>query len=156
MEESSDVYYSWNGEFFQPISTSKNLGTGKWDGINLWWFPPADSNVNARKVANADHFYSNDPIYHYMYNSSDETFLCQDKSKHWKWSRHFLVSITNSSPEWLVEGFVPRCLVMFLQLMRYYIQDNSINIKGDVPLTESKILRTETFNSLLEAMSDDV
>lgn len=115
--------YTWTGEFLQPSVGSKaiNMGTGKWDGVNLYWFAPAGPQ-NGIKNTLGEFYHSREPSSHYIYDEKDGEYISDDGRKEWKWSRHFLAS-KESEREWIVEGDIPQPVIMLLQLMRYYIQD---------------------------------
>lgn len=126
------LHYTWTGEFLQPSLGPEiiNFGTGKWDGINLWWFPPS-SDSNGIKNILGNFYYSRNPIYHYLFSPIGREYLSNDSKKEWKWSRHFLAS-KEGEKEWILEGDIPPPVVMLLQLMRYFINDSSLKkIKFD-------------------------
>jgi hypothetical protein len=114
---SGNFLYVWDGEFLQPSDPDYNFGTGKWDGLNLWWFPPMGNSFFSLKNRSSDSYYCKTPSSHYIYNASNQEFISGLVEKDWKWTRHFLAS-RGTGLEWRVEGEIPKPVVMFLELLR--------------------------------------
>jgi len=145
-----EIRYSWTGETLAPcVDSPINYGTGKWDGVNLYWFPPCAPGAGV-PTKSGEFYFSPNPSYHYLYNSTEKDYLCGNPDMDWKWSRHFLAS-KGSDKEWILEGVVPEPMVFLLQLMRYYI-NSSIS-----PSTEDKkaaLVRTiSTINPAQSSLS---
>merc|ERR1712137_247894 len=151
---SKKIHYTWTGEFLQPSLGSDifNFGTGKWDGVNLFWFPATSpSATNSVKNTIGRLYYGRKPFRHYVYSEKENEYLTKDSENEWKWTRHFLAS-KSGEPEWIIEGDVPKPVVMLLQMMRYYIKTTThMNItriqnisSDDVNISPTIILRART------------
>lgn len=128
------IHYMWTGEFLQPSlgKMSVNLGTGKWDGANLYWFPVSAPGEGIKNTLGS-YWYEPQPVSHYLYTDTDQEYLTVDATREWKWTRHFLASKTNEAREWIVEGAIPRPVVMLLQMMRDYIRSGSLDNSHFLP-----------------------
>ena len=131
------IQYTWTGEFLQPSlgAGSVNLGTGKWDGVNLYWFPRSQDQASIKNIM-GDFFYGAHPFCHFLYNPSGNEYLSEDAKQEWQWTRHFLASKDGES-EWIIEGQVPRPVVMLLQMMRYYLSSPQFQLDG-LPIVGAK------------------
>jgi len=143
------ISYTWTGEFLQPSLGNEifNFGTGKWDGVSLFWFPSASSGDGLKNTI-GQFCFARKPWSHYLFCAKNREYLSEDSSNEWKWSRHFLAS-KEDEPEWIVEGEIPEPVVMLLQMMRYYIRSTkTIVVNGrqnissdDVSVSPTVILR---------------
>ena len=99
--------YRWDGEMLIGIDNeSRDLGSGKWDGITLVWYNETFNGMIAT------------PSVSYDWNFAEQEYTnTAEDSQVWKWTRHFLASKFGAG-EWIVEGQVPQPVVMFLQMMR--------------------------------------
>merc|ERR1712137_25023 len=144
------IHYMWTGEFLQPSlgKMSVNLGTGKWDGVNLYWFPVSPPGEGIKNTLGT-FCYDPQPVSHYLYTDKDQEYLPDTATNEWKWTRHFLASKTNEAREWIVEGAIPRPVVMLLQMMRDYIRSGALDNSHFVPLapveTEPARFRPQRF-----------
>lgn len=138
--ESDPIKYNWTGEILHPAlsDNSKNLGTGRWDGANLWWFPASDA-VNGVKNPSGNFYHAQAPSQHYIYNANEREYLCGDSDFDWKWTRHFLAS-KGGDKEWIIEGFVPDPVVMLLQMLCYHLRKpkDSLGTTSDPFITLNK------------------
>ena len=142
--------YTWTGEFLQPSigANSINKGTGRWDGVNLYWFGPGTAEHGVKNIM-GEFYFSRKPEYHYIYDNKNREYLSNDGKKEWKWSRHFLAS-KDGEREWIVEGEIPEPVTILLQLLRYHIQDSQPEVQlgltpvmDNVAVVRSKSATTE-------------
>lgn len=146
--------YKWDGEFFQPTSTDFNYGTGKWDGLNLWWFPPMGNSFLSVKNRVGDTYFRKNPLFHYLFVPVDVEFYSGIAGKDWKFSRHFLVSRSGNHPEWKIEGEVPKPVVMCLELLRSARTEKTTRKSAprDPPAQSQPKDRSVSIGSLLSEM----
>jgi len=120
----SHIAYSWTGAVFQPASGAKvNTGTGVFDGVNLYWFPPSSVKAESKENRNNNGRFYIRPVLQFAYQEPNGTYLDVTRPNNkWVWTRHFLAQQEGKEPEWLVEGDVPRHVVMFMQMLRVFIK----------------------------------
>lgn len=118
------LQYYWTGEVFQPAENSKlNAGTGVFDGINLFWYPPSSSKTETTQNRVGNLLFYSQPTHLFTYqedSNSKAYFDASNPDYKWVWTRHFLASSSGDEPEWLVEGEVPKHVVMFMQIFRLF------------------------------------
>jgi hypothetical protein len=106
-KQSLELVYRWDGEMLIGVDNlSRELGSGKWDGITLVWYNESSNGMIATPAVRFD----------WNLSSREYTNAIED-TQVWKWTRHFLASKFGAG-EWIVEGDVPEPVVMFLQMIR--------------------------------------
>ncbi|EGG23212.1 hypothetical protein DFA_05344 [Cavenderia fasciculata] len=105
------IEYTWDGCTLSPDNKDSTLGRGRWNGVFLAWYGG---------VGGTDR----EPYLKYLYQPIERNYIVDSypvrQQFTWTWSRHFLVSSGGGAGEWLIEGDVPPCLVMLVQMMKYY------------------------------------
>lgn len=126
----SSIIYMWTGTALLPTEESLNLGSGYWDGSNLVWARPIETDEKKKDNQMADNkprtfgqqrvsiLASKSMLLNYVWNQLDGSFhqVINDEQC-WKWRCNKLTS-AKTGDEWEAVGDVPQSLLMLLELMR--------------------------------------
>ena len=95
--------FKFDGTFLRSLSQNDGLGFGRWDGFTISWFS------DSQKV-----------IDEYIFYPPENEFVCANEELSWVWhpEKNSLQAKFGGNG-WIVEGTIPFCVVMFLQLIRY-------------------------------------
>jgi len=113
--DNQPLVFHWNAARLSPATSDNDFGYGIWDGVRLAWF-------------------NSDGTLHYPYNFMIENQEMVNTDKYLSCELEGTILRTSGKQEWrILDGDVPECILMFLQIIRLVRLDRKSNrISGSV------------------------